>query len=480
MIKATPKPKLTAVAKPKAPAKPPAAPARLKAAAPKPKAKLNSGANETHAWLSPSGAKKWLGCAAALTCEQSMPNTSSAAAEEGTMMHYVAELVINLYLQDKTLVPCDKYVGGYPMQKPDGKGTGPLFTAEHAKQSQAWADYVIGLVDAGADVFVEYKVDLNPVFQDMWVPVTDEFGGRTYGPDGKLKMEQLDTAGTADLVAWLKLADGSWMLIVGDLKTGRIGVPAQENKQMMIYALGLLAENEDRNISVVRLVICQPNAGGISEWDILPEALRIFQKFAYAQAEKAVDAFNRRKKGLKSGDFSPSADACQWCRFRDNCQPRIKWAESVINIDLADDHTEVAEPANFGSALSAEALGEAYAKLPALQNHIKIITDEVMRRLDAGEPVTGYKLGYGKAGSKFWTDQEAALAAMKSSRLKDDEIYKKSLITPTQALALVSDKPRVITKLNALIDNKPASKAIVPDDVKRHDYHEAKDADLAD
>lgn len=48
-----------------------------------------------HALLSPSSAKKWLGCAASLACEVGIPNESGAAAVNGTAMHHLSECALN-------------------------------------------------------------------------------------------------------------------------------------------------------------------------------------------------------------------------------------------------------------------------------------------------------------------------------------------------------------------------------------------------
>lgn len=472
-----PKPK----AKVPAPAAKPKAKIKVKVKAVAAVVKLNSGSNNAHALLSASGSKKWLGCAAALACEVGLPNVSSPAAEEGTMIHYVGELIINAYLHDGTRIPATKYVGGFPMQKPDGKGTGPKFTEDHAKQSQAWAEYCIGLVDAGAEVYVEQRVDMTEIISPGLYPRYDKYGAPLLDADGNPVLGPRETYGTADLVAWFKLEDGSYMLVVGDLKTGRGKVPAKECKQLMLYALGLLEQYSDRRVSVVRIVINQPPCGGVSEWDVMPDALRIFGKFAAGRAEKALDAFARGKRGLKKGDFSPSADACQWCLFRDNCQPRARWAENMVNIDLADDHAEEVKTGGLGESMSSKELAEAYAKIPAMQAHIKIINDEVYRRLQAGEPVDGLMLGAGKAGARFYTDASAVEAILTKARIKEDVIYSKSIKSPAQLEKLIkSDKPKIWNKVLALTDQKAGNATVVPDDGTRAAYVKVDSSDLED
>ena len=62
------------------------------------KTKNISGSNQEHALLSPSAAKKWLGCPAALACEFGIPNESGQAAVLGTAMHTISEIHLNRYI----------------------------------------------------------------------------------------------------------------------------------------------------------------------------------------------------------------------------------------------------------------------------------------------------------------------------------------------------------------------------------------------
>ncbi|MEA7672518.1 DUF2800 domain-containing protein, partial [Salmonella enterica subsp. enterica serovar Cerro] len=137
-------------------------------------------------------------------------------------------------------------------------------------QVNKYVDYCRPIIDAAQLVEVESRVNLTRILH----------------PGVELNGNPLQTFGTADMVA--VLADGdAHMLIVGDLKTGRHKVLAKENKQMMLYALGLLRVYKRLyDITAVRLVIFQPYAGGADEWDTTPEALEQFGKFAQGRALK--------------------------------------------------------------------------------------------------------------------------------------------------------------------------------------------------
>ncbi|EAP2989522.1 DUF2800 domain-containing protein, partial [Salmonella enterica] len=301
------------------------------------KSKNTSGSNQEHALLSPSSAKKWLACSASLACEFGLPNESGQAAVNGTVMHLVAETVLNRVIKGDDIT-ADKYKGVYALN--EGKGPikalvkpekgAVLITDDFVSQVNKYVDYCRPLIDAAELVEVESRVNLTRVLH----------------PGVELNGNPLQTFGTADLVAVLQNdwsdENSKYTLVVGDLKTGRHKVAAKENKQMMLYALGLLRVYKRLyDITAVRLVIFQPYAGGADEWDTTPEALEQFGKFAQGRALKAIDAFQRGKKGLKPADFRPGNDACQWCRFAEKCNAKRKVASREIESDLSDDSTEM-------------------------------------------------------------------------------------------------------------------------------------------
>lgn len=410
--------------------------------------------NHDHALLSPSSARKWMACPAALACEFGLPNESGQAAVNGTVMHLVAETVLNRVIKGED-IRADTYKGVYALN--EGKGpikalTKPekgavLITDDFVSQVNKYVDYCRPIIDAAELVEVESRVNLTRVLH----------------PGVELNSEPLQTFGTADLVA--VMPDG--MLIVGDLKTGRHKVLAKENKQMMLYALGLLRKLKRLyDITAVRLVIFQPYAGGADEWDTTPEALELFGKFASKAALKAIDAFERGKKGLKPADFRPGNDACQWCRFAEKCNAKRKSASAETESDLSDDSTE----------MSLDQLKAEWDKLPLMRQHIADIEKAMYAALMRGEQVEGLKLVEGRPGNRSWSDTDKIEAFAKEHAI-EDLLHKSVLLSPTEAEKVMDGAGWEL--LAPFVTRKPGQPSIATADDKRPAWTPVSDDDLS-
>lgn len=409
--------------------------------------KERGGNNDVHALLSPSGAKKWLSCAASLACEKDIPNTSGKAAVTGTACHTIAEMHLNQYIKG-TALPLEREVGAYVLD--EGKGQikalispmkgAVLITADMIEQVRKYTDYCKPIIDVAAYAKLEMRVNLTEVLHPGY--------------------EGVETFGTADLVAVQELANSDeHMLIIGDLKTGRHRVEAKENKQLMLYALGVYRRLKRRyNIAVVRLVIFQPYAGGASEWDISVEGLELFAKFAQKRALSALDAYSRGKKNLKASDFRPSVDGCQWCRFSEQCAARTKTVNSVLAEELEDD---------FAPELTPEQLVAEYEKLPLLRQHIDKVEKAMAAALHSGKKVPGYKLVEGRPGNRAWKDAE------KVAELYGDKLTKEVLMTPTEAVKVIPEE-----ELKDFITRKPGTPCVATADDKRPEWNQVSEEDL--
>lgn len=409
--------------------------------------KERGGNNDVHALLSPSGAKKWLTCAASLACEKDIPNTSGKAAVLGTAMHTIAEVHLNQYIRG-TALPLEREVGAYVLD--EGKGQikalispmkgAVLITADMIEQVRKYTDYCKAVIDVATYAKLEMRVNLTEVLHPGY--------------------EGVETFGTADLVAVQELANtDEHMLIIGDLKTGRHRVEAKENKQLMLYALGVYRRLKRRyNITVVRLVIFQPYAGGAVEWDISVEGLELFAKFAQKRALLALDAYFRGKKNLKASDFRPSVDGCQWCRFSEQCAARTKTVNSVLAEGLEDD---------FVLEMTPEQLVVEYEKLPLLRQHIDKVEKAMAAALHSGKKVPGYKLVEGKTGNRAWKDAE------KVTELYGDKLTKEVLMTPTEAVKVIPEE-----ELKDFIARKPGAPCIAKADDKRPEWNQVSEEDL--
>lgn len=413
--------------------------------------------NDVHALLPPSGAKKWLSCAASLACEKDIPNTSGKAAVLGTAMHTIAEMHLNQYIKG-TALPLEREVGAYVLD--EGKGQikalisqmkgAVLITADMIEQVRKYTDYCKAIIDVATYAKLEMRVNLTEVLHPGY--------------------EGVETFGTADLVAVQELANtDEHMLIIGDLKTGRHRVEAKENKQLMLYALGVYRRLKRRyNITVVRLVIFQPYAGGASEWDISVEGLELFAKFAQKRALLALDAYFRGKKNLKASDFKPSVDGCQWCRFSEQCAARTKTVNSVLAEELEDD---------FALELTPEQLVAEYEKLPLLRQHIDKVEKAMAAALHSGKKVPGYKLVEGRPGNRAWKDVKEVIDAAEFYEIDRKMLFKASLVPPKEAEAAFKNTD-AWPILEKLITRKPGSPCVATVDDKRPEWNQVTEEDL--
>lgn len=406
-----------------------------------------SGSNTEHSLLSPSGSKKWLGCPASLICEADIPNTSGKAAVQGTAMHLLAETLINRIIKNDYPVRAGSYKGSYVLNEGKGpikslvkvKPGAVLINDDFVKQVDSYVDYCRPIIDSAEMVEVESRVNLTRVLHH---------GAEVNG-------SPLKTFGTADLVAVMP----GGLMIVGDLKTGRHKVSAKQNKQMMVYALGLLAKySRVYDITSVRLVIFQPYAGGADEWDVSVEELNVFKEEASKGALRAIDAYNRGKKALTASDFNPSADACQWCRFADKCNAKRKVANKEVEEDLADEAVE----------LTIEQIKAEYDKLPLMRQHIADIEKAMFNALMNGAKVEGLKLVEGRAGNRSWTDEAVVIARF------GDKVMTESVMTPTAAMKAIPED-----ELAEFITRKPGQPSIATADDKRPEWKSVTDGDLA-
>lgn len=413
--------------------------------------------NHEHALLSPSAARKWLGCPAALACEFGIPNESGQAAVNGTSMHTLSERILLRLIRGEQ-ADARPFKSSHVMNHGKGPikalaGKPPagavLITYDFVSQVDKYVDYCRPIIDAAELVEVESRVNLTRILH----------------PGVEVDGKPLATFGTADLVAVIEGFTGESshaMLIVGDLKTGRHRVSAKENKQMMLYALGLLRVYKRLyDITAVRLVIFQPYAGGADEWDTTPEALEQFGKYASVAALKAIDAFQRGKKALKPADFRPSPDACQWCRFSEKCNAKRKVATSGIDFAVVSDETP--------SEMSVAHLKMEWDRLPLMRQHIADIEKAMYSALMRGEQVEGLKLVEGREGNRAWKDPDGVIARFGA------KVMTESIITPTAAIKVIPEE-----ELAEFIMRKPSQPSITTTDDKRPEWKGVSDADLSD
>ena len=363
-----------------------------------------------HAQLSPSSAVRWMTCPGSVRMCEGIPDTSSDASLEGTMMHTVASHCLSRGTD------AAGYVG---VTDPE---TGLILQAEQAQAVQTYVDTVRDICETtGGKLLVEQRLSI-------WHMTGEE-----------------DAHGTADAVI-LTMDE----LIVIDAKFGRgVAVDAEENPQLMMYAAAAYVEHElAYDFRRVRMMIVQPRLNASPEWTIPVTELNEFMEEVQFSAEltRQPDA-----------PLVPSAKGCQWCRAKATCP-------AITNRIMDDFDTVVPETADERD------LARIMANADMIEKWVKAVRAEVERRLLAGEPVSGYKLVQGKKGNRQWADPDAAEETLKSMRIKHDQMYDYKLASPTsiEKLAKAGDVgPRQWAKIQDLITQSEGQPSVAPESDKR-------------
>lgn len=271
--------------------------------------------------------------------------------------------------------------------------------------------------------------------------------------------------GTADAVV-LEIEKGE--LQVHDLKYGRRVVKAEDNHQLLNYADGLCWELDDMMGIVpakIRLVIHQPNLGVVDEFECNYDYIRAFRERVITSACRVQTIM--QKGEASEEDYRPSEKVCRWCPGKAKCKALERACLTIVLDDDPEPVTAERVAGAVGRIRSSDNdhLAMCYGALPMIEMWAEAVAKEMYKRMADGQDVPGYKLVQGKQGARFWTDPEEAAKKMKGQRLKDDQMYEKTLISPTKYEKIVDDKR--YKKLLPLIGRKEPGLVVASIDDRR-------------
>jgi len=372
-----------------------------------------------HATIAPSGHEMWGNCPGSLALSVGRPDGDSEYSREGTAAHWLASYMFESGNDGHGLIGTNA-PNGWPITADMVDVIGRNYVAT-----------VKALADGADEFHVEQRVDVTPYVAGCW--------------------------GTADVI----IVRGT-ELQVHDLKYGMgVEVDAEENGQLMLYALGSLARFDlAYDIDTVRLVIHQPRIKGPTEWTVTPLDLYAFGERANAAAQLALDVL----AGKVEPTYNPGRDTCRWCRAKAICPDLAAFvkAQTCGDIEPVADEPRVPD-ANVG----ADVLGKAMVAVPLIEDWCRAVRAEVERRLLAGQPVEGFKLVQGRRPARSWTDEAEVERVLKAMRLKTDEMYTYKLASPPAVEKVLKGKPRKWGKLAPLITQGEPSKSVAPVSDKR-------------
>lgn len=382
---------------------------------------------EQHALLSASSSERWLHCPPSARLGDNAPETTSSYAEAGRVAHAIAEAKARAYF----LEPCTKRQLSAQLK--------PLKADPHYDKE----------MDAGTDLYLDYLKERAMSYGSAQPAVALEVrvDYSDYAPEG---------FGTSDCI----MIGGDTLSVI-DYKNGA-GVPvsAERNSQMMLYALGALklyAPIFGDTIKRVHLVIVQPNAGGVKEWETTREYV---EAWGTQEVRPAAElAYNG------AGNFAPG----EWCRFcpvKATCRAR---AEQLLGLETTMQMSR--DPRLLGD----DEIGAILTRAVNLEAWAKDLKDYALAAALAGRTITGYKVVEGR-GSRDWAGgADAAFAALMDKGVAEAMLYERKPVTPP-ALEKAMGKAAFKEVAGDLVEKKPGKPALVPDSDPRKPYDAAQAA----
>ena len=357
-----------------------------------------------HALLSASGAHRWLNCTPSARLESDEPESTSAAAEQGTAAHALAAHKLRRALKQRSKRPVSTWIDDEMETLTDDY---VAYVQEHISLARETC--------GDPQVLIEQRLDFSHV-----VP-----GG----------------FGTGDCVI---IAEPTLQII--DLKYGQgVLVEAEQNPQLMLYALGALhAFGSLYDIETVAVTIYQPRRGNVDTWET-----------SVAELEHWAETDVKPKAELAAageGEFCPGS-WCQFCKIAPTCRARAE-----ANLALA--RLEFAPPAE----LSDSEIADVLARIPQLKTWASDVEAYALSKaVNQGVVFEGFKLVAGRSVRKYTSETDVAKAA-EAAGYRD--IWDRKLITLT-AMEKLMGKPAFNEILSEYV-TKPAGKpTLVPASDKR-------------
>lgn len=374
-----------------------------------------------HALLSASSAYRWMACPPSAKLASSYKDESSTYAAEGTDAHSLCEYKLKTALGRKADDPTEDLT---------------YFNEEMDASSDAYAGYALEQLEAAkkgtADpvVLIEQQVDFS-----RWVP---------------------QGFGTADCVI---VADK--VLTVIDFKYGQgVLVEAENNPQMMCYALGALSMMDALyDIEKIIMTIFQPRRDNISSF-------RLSVKTLYDWAEKEL----KPKAHLAfegKGDYA-AGDWCRFCKAKVDCRARAEANLALAKFDF-----------EMPPTLSDADIEAILPMLDDLTSWVADLKDYALSRAFSGKVWHGFKLVEGRSNRRYLNEEAVAQTVIDAGF----DPYEKKLLGIIAMQKLLSKK-RFEELLGSLIEKPQGKPSLVPESDKRpamqtanQDFKEENDND---
>lgn len=375
--------------------------------------------DKQHHRYSPSSAHRWMRCALAPVLEARIqePEEALPYAAEGTAVHAVAEQCA----KNRTLA----------WDFLDTEVEGVKITEEMVTSIN---DYVT-MLNALEDEISGIRCIEQPV----------EYGDAVGLPGAY---------GTPD--CYIVSETGKSITVVDrKFKWGK-RVSAERNAQLMLYAVGIRDEVSALYgvvPEIYKFVIHQHLEEAASSWECGNDELNALVGEVKESISICEEAEVRYSKGEDVSEYGfPTPEGCFYCKAKAHC-PVL--AEEVKDIMEELPTEQVAET-------ELEELAYYRSLVPLVELWASAITNRVAAELHAGNKVPGWKLVLGKKGDRKWLDEDATIKQLKSWRLKNEEIYKHELRSPTQIEKVIKNDKKRFDVFCGLVTRSDPKPIVVP------------------
>ena len=357
-----------------------------------------------HALLSASSSHRWLHCPPSARLCEGYDDKGSNFAAEGTDAHALCEYKLRTALGMEAQDPTEDL---------------SWYDAEMEECATSYATFVMELVEEAR------KACPDPV-----VLIEQRLDYSRYVAEGY---------GTGDCVI---IADGTLHIV--DFKYGRgVLVEAEDNPQMMLYALGALELFDCLyDIETVSMTIFQPRRGNVSTHTI-PKA----DLYEWADTVLAPTA---ELAWSGEGEYH-CGEWCQFCKAKADCRERAN-----ANMELAK--YEFKQP----PLLTDEEVEYILGRIDELIAWASDIRDYALQAAISGKHWTGYKLVEGRSNRKY-TDERAVVAAVRAAGY---DPYEHKVLGVT-AMTTMLGKKQFNDILGGLVTKPQGKPTLVPDSDKR-------------
>lgn len=240
--------------------------------------------------LSPSAAPRFLICTASLPHNTQF--TESEITLKGNLQHLVAFLRLDQIINGKDHTA--------ELEKLTDKNG--WYYSERTKDLKVQWD---STCDKTVDNYVAYIKQLIAEFKPTSVLL-----------EYRLKIQFYDNVLNGVIDCAMILPDGN--IIIIDLKTGRVRVAADDNKQMLIYGHGLIQQLHKKGMELPKEIIISICQSLVNNTQAIRYTLKQFVDWYVDQAQSMQEINTHNLV------YRPDAKACKYCQYRANCNERIK------------------------------------------------------------------------------------------------------------------------------------------------------------